>query len=139
MCVARNVTLHDVIDTQGVRLLKDSVVLMDENGNVTDADVQINDDNTFLLSTGKALIKDARYSICDNDRGGLFEQVMYNPLDCRQQKTMIVEYQAAVIDAALAGQKVHNTAVADSNEKIPATGEAETWNSLCGSYAFLHL
>lgn len=39
---------------------------------------------------------------------------------------MIVEYQAAVIDAALAGQKVHNTVVADSSEKIPATGEAET-------------
>ena len=72
------------------------------------------------------MIKDARYSICDNDRGGLFEQVMYNPLDCQEQKSMIVEYQAAVIDAALAGQKVHNTAVADSSEKIPATGETET-------------
>ena len=51
---------------------------------------------------------------------------MYNPLDCQEQKSMIVEYQAAVIDAALAGQKVHNTAVADSSEKIPATGETET-------------
>ena len=36
-CVARNVTLQDVIDTQGVRLLKDSVILMDEKGNVADA------------------------------------------------------------------------------------------------------
>ena len=125
-CVARNVTLQDVIDTQGVRLLKDSVILMDEKGNVADADVQINDDNTFLMSTGKTLVRDSRYSICDNDKGGLFEQVMYNPLDCQEQKSMIVEYQAAVIDAALAGQKVHNTAVADSSEKIPATGETET-------------
>lgn len=125
-CVARNVTLQDVIDTQGVRLLKDSVILMDEKGNVADADVQINDDNTFLMSTGRTLVRDSRYSICDNDKGGLFEQVMYNPLDCQEQKSMIVEYQAAVIDAALAGQKVHNTAVADSSEKIPATGETET-------------
>lgn len=71
-CVARNVTLQDVIDTQGVRLLKDSVILMDEKGNVADADVQINDDNTFLMSTGRTLVRDSRYSICDNDKGGLF-------------------------------------------------------------------
>ena len=64
-----------MIDTQGVRLLKDSVILMDEKGNVADADVQINDDNTFLMSTGKTLVRDSRYSICDNDKGGLFEQV----------------------------------------------------------------
>ena len=85
---------------------------MDEKGNVADADVQINDDNTFpdVIQAG-ALVRDSRYSICDNDKGGLFEQVMYNPLDCQEQKSMIVEYQVAVIDAALAGQKVHNTAV----------------------------
>ena len=124
-CVARDVTVNDVIDTQGVRLLKDSVILMDENGNVTDANVQINDDNTFVMNTGKALIKDSRYSICDNDRGGLFEQVMYNPLDCQMQKSMIVEYQAAVIDEALDGQKVHNTAVVNSRENIPASDEEE--------------
>lgn len=104
-CVARNVTLQDVIDTQGVRLLKDSVILMDEKGNVADADVQINDDNTFLISTGRTLVRDSRYSICDNDKGGLFEQVMYNPLDCQEQKSMIVEYQAAVIDAAWQDRK----------------------------------
>ena len=104
-CVARNVTLQDVIDTQGVRLLKDSVILMDEKGNVADADVQINDDNTFLMSTGRTLVRDSRYSICDNDKGGLFEQVMYNPLDCQEQKSMIVEYQAAVIDAAWQDRK----------------------------------
>ena len=104
-CVARNVTLQDVIDTQGVRLLKDSVILVDEKGNVADADVQINDDNTFLMSTGRTLVRDSRYSICDNDKGGLFEQVMYNPLDCQEQKSMIVEYQAAVIDAAWQDRK----------------------------------
>lgn len=124
-CVARDVVLNDVIDTQGVRLLKDSVILMDENGNVTDAEVQINDDNTFTMNTGKALIKDSRYSICDNDRGGLAEQVMYNPLDCQTQKKMIVEYQVAVIDEMLAGQKVHNTAVINSRENIPASDEEE--------------
>lgn len=124
-CVARDVTVNDVIDTQGVRLLKESVILMDENGDVTDAEVQINDDNTFVINTGKSLIKENRYSICDNDRGGIFEQIMYNPLDCQAQKSMIVEYQAAVIDEALAGQKVHNTAVVNSRENIPAADEEE--------------
>lgn len=124
-CVARNVTIQDVIDTPGVNLQKDSIVLLDEKGNVTDADIQIGDDNTFLISTGKALIKDMQYSICDNDRGTNVEQVMYNPLDCREQKRMVVEYQAAVTDAALAGQKVHNTATANSSENIPAADEEE--------------
>lgn len=124
-CVARNVTVQDVIDTQGVRLQKDSIILMDEKGKVTEADVQANDDNTFLVSTGKTLVKDVPYSICDNDRGGSIEQVMYNPLDCREQKRMIVEYQAAVIDVALAGQKVHNTAVVNSSENIPSSDEEE--------------
>ncbi|MFR5915301.1 MAG: hypothetical protein ACLUGJ_09660 [Blautia wexlerae] len=68
------------------------------------------------------------YSICDNDRGGLSEQVMYNPSGLSgNRKVWLVEYQTAVIDPALAGQKVHNTAVADSREKIPVQhGEAET-------------
>lgn len=47
---------------------------MDEKGNVADADVQINDDNTFLMSTGRTLVRDSRYSICDNDKGGLLSR-----------------------------------------------------------------
>lgn len=125
-CVARDITLQDVIDTRGVRLLKDSIILMDEKGNVVEADVEANDDNGFLVLTKRALIKDSRYQICDNDSGGIFEQVMYNPLDLQEQKKMVVEYQAAVIDASLAGQTVHNTAIANSKENIPASGETET-------------
>lgn len=33
------------------------MILMDEKGNVADADVQINDDNTFLMSTGRTLVR----------------------------------------------------------------------------------
>lgn len=122
-CVARDLTIYDVIDTPGVKLLKDSVVLMDEKGNLIDAGLEANEDNTFTVSTGRALVKDTRYNIWDNDRGGVFEQVMYNPLDCTEQKKMTVEYQAAVVDMALAGQKVHNAATADSRENIPASDE----------------
>ena len=122
-CVARDTVIQDVIDTPGVKLLKDSIILMDEKGNLVDAGVEANDDNTFTVSTGRTLVKDARYSICDNDRGGLFEQVMYNPLDCGEQRKMTVEYQAVVADASLAGQKIHNTAVVNSRENIPASDE----------------
>ena len=124
-CVARDVVISDVMDTPGVRLLKDSIVLMDEKGNLVDAGVEANDDNTFVVSTGRNLIKDIRYQICDNEKGGMFEQVMFNPLDCREQKNMIVEYQAAVVDPSLAGQNVHNTAVVNSRENVPVSAEEE--------------
>ena len=78
--------------------------LLDEKGNLVDAGVEANDDNTFVVSTGRNLIKDIRYQICDNEKGGMFEQVMFNPLDCREQKYMILEYQAGVVDPSLAGE-----------------------------------
>ena len=123
--MARDVVISDVMDTPGVRLLKDSIVLMDEKGNLVDEGVEANDDNTFVVSTGRNLIKDIRYQICDNEKGGMFEQVMFNPLDCREQKNMIVEYQAAVVDPSLAGQNVHNTAVVNSRENVPVSAEEE--------------
>ena len=66
--MARDVVISDVMDTPGVRLLKDSIVLMDEKGNLVDAGVEANDDNTFVVSTGRNLIKDIRYQICDNEK-----------------------------------------------------------------------
>ena len=125
-CVARELVVQDVTDTPGVRLQKDSIVLLDEKGTKVEAQIQANDDNTFVINTGRNLIKDVGYLICDNDRGGISEQVMPNPLECREQKCMAVEYQTAIIDPALAGKKIHNTAVVNSRENIPVNTEAET-------------
>ncbi|MDY4694233.1 MAG: isopeptide-forming domain-containing fimbrial protein [Blautia sp.] len=125
-CVARNVTLSDIIDTPGVTLQKDSIVLMDDTGTVVEAGLDVKDDNSFLVSTGRNLVEDSNYSIFDLSRGGLTEQVTYNPVDFRNQKYMVVEYQAAVTDKNLAGKTVHNTATADSQEKIPVSSETET-------------
>lgn len=122
-CVARGVTIADVIETPGVRLLKDSMVLLDENGNLVDAGVEANEDNTFTLYTDRALVNGNGYWIYDADQGGTFEQVLLNPLDLKSEKQMIVEYQMAVIDENLAGQTVRNIATADSQEHYPSSDD----------------
>lgn len=122
-CVARNVVISDLIDTEGVRLLKDSIVLLDENGNLVDAGAEANEDNTFRVMTGRALVNEKPYSVYDSSQGGAFEQVIQNPLQLNEEKVMTVEYQVAVIDENLAGESVHNKAVADSDEHYPAEDE----------------
>ena len=123
-CVARNVILKDMIETPGVRLLKDSIVLLDEQGKtISAASVEANDENAFFVQTGRNLVKDAHYSIFDRMQGGIMEQVLLNPLELWGEKQMIIEYCAAVIDEKLAGQSVHNISTANSQENISQTGE----------------
>ena len=123
-CVARNVILKDMIETPGVRLLKDSIVLLDEQGKtISAASVEANDENAFFVQTGRNLVKDAHYSIFDRVQGGIMEQVLLNPLELWGEKQMIIEYCAAVIDEKLAGQSVHNISTANSQENISQTGE----------------
>lgn len=124
-CVAREVTLEDTMDSKGVSLLPDSIVLLDENGEQINGAAE-NGEHGFLLRTGLNLIKDEVYSICDNDRGGILEQVMPNPLNCTEQKSMTVQYQVKVTEEGQEDFKVCNTAVADSREKNPGSDETET-------------
>lgn len=122
-CVARNVVISDLIDTPGVRLLKDSIVLLDENGNLVDAVTEANEDNTFRVLTGRSLVNEKPYCVFDSSQGGAFEQVMQNPLQLSTEKVMTVEYQMAVVDENLAGKIVHNKAIVDSDEHYPAEDE----------------
>lgn len=124
-CVAREVTLEDTMDSEGVSLLPDSIVLLDENGEQINGAAE-NGEHGFLLRTGRNLIKDEVYSICDNDRGGILEQVMPNPLNCTEQKSMTVQYQVKVTEEGQEDFKVCNTAVADSRENNPGSDETET-------------
>ena len=82
--------------------------------------MEANDDNTFQVLTGRALVSEGTYSVFDGAQGGAFEQVLQNPLQLTAQKEMIIEYRAAVIDENLAGQTVHNIAVVNSDEGYPA-------------------
>ena len=124
-CVAREVTLEDTMDSEGVSLLPDSIVLLDENGEQINGAAE-NGEHGFLLRTGRNLIKDEVYSICDNDRGGILEQVMPNPLNCTEQKSMTVQYQVKVTEEGQEDFKVCNTAMADSRENNPGSDETET-------------
>lgn len=113
------------MDSEGVSLLPDSIVLLDENGEQINGAAE-NGEHGFLLRTGRNLIKDEVYSICDNDRGGILEQVMPNPLNCTEQKSMTVQYQVKVTEEGQEDFKVCNTAVADSRENNPGSDETET-------------
>mgnify|MGYP000220025428 CR=1 FL=1 len=51
---------------------------------------------------------------------------MYNPLDCQEQKSMIVEYQAAVIDAAWQDRKCTILQLQTAVKRYLQPGETET-------------
>ncbi len=123
-CVAREVILQDTVNTDGVKLLADSIRLLDENGDQIEAAVEAGD-QTFILRTGRNLIKDEPYSICDNARGGVLEQIMPNPLNCTAQKSMTVQYQVKVTEVQKPDFKICNKAVVNSKENIPDSDETE--------------
>lgn len=121
-CVARNVTISDVIETPGVKLQKNSIVLMDAARHVIEADVDVVD-NTFVIQTGRNLVKEGNYSIWDASQGGWVEQSQWNPLGLETETKFYVEYQVAIVDHALAGQTVKNKVTVNSDENIPKEEE----------------
>ena len=132
-CLARNVTISDVIDTEGVKLQKNSIVLIDEDGNKVEPEsVEVNG-NTFTVHTGRHLINNkSGYTTVDmskaNDEtgdSGYFQNGEYNPLGIDKESKMTLEYAVEVTDEDLAGQSVHNTVTVNSDENIPADDEHE--------------
>lgn len=119
-CVARNVVIEDVIDTAGVKLQKNSIVLLDENGKKIDADIEVVND-TFIIHTNRNLVDEDYYTIWDKENGGELIQSSNNPLNEQHQVKMTVEYQAAIVDPELAGKDIQNTATVNSDEDIPDT------------------
>ena len=94
-CKARNVTFIDVILTEGIKLQKDSIVLLDESGRVLDKEnyeTEIYKDH-FTVFTKRNL---------------LFGQAL------------TVEYQAVAVDERLAGKTANNRITVNSDEQIPA-------------------
>lgn len=93
-CKARNITFADVILTEGVKLQKDSIVLLDESGKLLDKaeyETEIYKDH-FTIFTKRDLV---------------FGQ------------SLTVEYQAIAVDEHLAGKTADNQITVDSDEKIP--------------------
>lgn len=131
-CVARDITFTDTIDTEGVKLQKNSIVLIDQDGNKVDpANVTVNG-NTFTVETGLNLVKAHGYMNIDlgaaNEEtgdSGRTEVGDYNPLKLERETHLTLEYAVEVTDPDLAGERVHNVITANSKENIPVDSEAE--------------
>lgn len=120
-CVARNIVLKDVLKTEGVKLQKNSVVVMDAEGNVLkDVDVTVKN-NDFDIATHKNLVCPTnQYSVYD---GKLVKQDKLNPLNLTKETAFKIEYQAVITDQKLSGQEVKNVATVNSDENIPKDDE----------------
>lgn len=127
--VARNVYFEDILLTEGVKLQKNSIILMDENGAVIDDDeyeVEIYNDH-FTLKTKQPLICPAgNYPLSDLDKNGqIVDGGAYNPLGITKQKKMTIEYQVIAEDNSLSGKAVDNKITVNSDENIPDEDEEE--------------
>lgn len=120
-CVARNIVLKDVLKTEGVKLQKNSVVVMDAEGNVLkDVNVTVKN-NDFDIATHKNLVCPTdQYSVYD---GKLVKQDKFNPLNLTKETAFKIEYQAVITDQKLSGQEVKNVATVNSDENIPKEDE----------------
>lgn len=120
-CVARNIVLKDVLKTEGVKLQKNSVVVMDAGGNILkDVDVTVKN-NDFDIVTHKNLVCPTdKYSVYD---GKLIKQDKLNPLNVTKETAFKIEYQAVITDEQLSGQEITNVATVNSDENIPKEDE----------------
>lgn len=124
-CVARNVVIEDVIDTPGVKLQKNSIVLLDGEGRRIEPALLDVQENSFRVETGRSLIQKLPYLYWDAAQGGLHEMRGYNPAAVVLEPGMRIEYAVEVVDPSLAGTQVHNTAVVNCDEDAPVQAEAE--------------
>lgn len=126
-CVARNIVLRDSITTEGVKLQKNSIVLLDKDGskiNIPDSNIEIKG-NTFTIYTGLNLIKEEGYVNWDAENGGAVTKGSYNPIGVESESSLTVEYAVEIVDRSLAGQTIHNLATVNSDEDIPKDVEQD--------------
>lgn len=117
-CVARSVILEDQILTQGAKLSKSTVVLLDEDHQVFQGEVAVSD-NAFAAATGRNLVTEGQYWIWDGSEGAEYPQEAWNPLGESRERSLGVEYALEVIDVDLAGGIVENQARVNSMEGYP--------------------
>lgn len=126
-CVARNITVSDAIATEGVKLQKNSIVLLDKDGTrlpVPEEDVEVRG-NSFVIHTGRNLIKETGYSSWDAEQGGISMKGNYNPLELESESRLTVEYAVEITDCDLAGKTIQNKVTVNSDEDIPGEAEEE--------------
>ena len=126
--IARNLVFTDDILTEGVKLQKASIVLMDSDGRVIkETEENYSSDilnNQFKLTTKKHLVKAANYSQWDIANGKTpEEQDSWNPdyIGVTKETSMRIEYQMIITDKDLAGKQIDNVATAVSDEALKVT------------------
>lgn len=126
-CVARNVTISDTILTEGVKLQKNSIVLLDKDGNkfhIPEELIEVQG-NSFIIHTGMHLIRESGYINWDVENGGAVTKGSYNPIQIEKESALTVEYAVEIVDRDLAGQTICNKVIVNSDENIPQEGEEE--------------
>ena len=123
--IARNLVFTDDILTEGVKLQKTTIALLDSDGKVIketeenySSDIQ---NNQFKLTTKKHLVKAANYSQWDIANGKTpEEQDSWNPdyIGVTKETSMRIEYQMIITDKDLAGKQIDNVATAVSDEAL---------------------
>ena len=126
--IARNLVFTDDILTEGVKLQKTTIALLDSDGKVIketeenySSDIQ---NNQFKLTTKKHLVKAANYSQWDIANGKTpEEQDSWNPdyIGVTKETSMRIEYQMIITDKDLAGKQIDNVATAVSDEALKVT------------------
>lgn len=123
--VATNVAFEDVLETPGMELLRNSIVVSDQDGDViTDRIDVIQNVGTqnWRVETGKALVNHQGYRIWNCDSGGaVLESAACNPVGIERERSYRIEYQTLITDRALASQTATNSITVTSDEGLPAT------------------
>lgn len=132
--LARNVVLFDELLTEGVKLQKSTIVLMDGTGRVIDDDdyeVEIFNDHFVVRTLRDMYCSNGNYYIYDLDENsGYTDGGIYNPMmkpenvpngshDKGYVGSLKLEYQVQAIDHALAGKTIKNKITVNSDENIP--------------------
>ncbi|WP_180326603.1 DUF11 domain-containing protein [Raoultibacter phocaeensis] len=126
--VANNVVFEDMLETPGMQLLRNSIVVSDQDGDIITDDITIKQNTgtqDWRIETGKSLVNDNAYRIWDCDEGGsLIETGERNPAKIDREYAYRIEYQSLITDAALASQTARNIATVTSDENLPITDDA---------------
>lgn len=125
--VATDVVFEDAFETPGMELLRNSIVVADQDGAIITDETSIVQNigsQDWKVETNSALVNPRNQRVWDCDEGGaLIETTRQNPLNLERECSYRIEYQALITDSALAAQTATNSVTVTSNENLPATDE----------------
>lgn len=128
--LARNVVIEDQFDEDAaayVKLQKNSIVLLDSEGNkIEDAKISVKN-NSFRIETGRTLVNaEKNYGVWNLEKNKkLLDGGKLNPEGIETESTMTVEYQVKITGEDAAGEAIRNVAAASCDEGIKVEDNEE--------------